>query len=123
MTTLMTNFGIIQKIKVNEKTTFVLPQNLTGTKLQNLKKKYKDFFEGFKIIPLSKKEKTSNFFKMSFMPLTGITSAISEQQILFFAAFIFGFIFASLVVALYVEYRKSENQKEKISFNDINSNF
>ena len=123
MTILKTSFGIIQKIKVDGNTTFVLPVNLTGTKLLNLKKKYKEFFADFKTIPLSKKEKAKNVFKVSYLPLTGITATIPQKEILFFAAVILSFIVWTVLMSYFKYKIDKNNEREPISFNDINQIF
>ncbi len=123
MNTINTPFGTIRKVVDNNKVTYILPQNLSGSKLLSLKKKFKDFFADFKTVPLTKSEKAKNFFKVSYLPLTGIVTTVPQKDILTFAAVIIAFVFWAVIMA-YFKYKSDlHNQREPISFNDINNSF
>ncbi len=125
MNILNTSFGIIRKLDTN---TFILPSNLTGRKLLTLQKKHKDFFASFVVIPLTEKEKTaklisekSRLFSSSFF-LT-ITNTVPEKTIFFMFGIILAFVFCSFLVVLIAEKRRKNKETQKVSFNNINSNF
>jgi hypothetical protein len=130
MTTLITSFGIIRKLDNN---TFILPANLTGKKLIALKKKNKNFFSDFQVITITKeqkerakrKSKKIDFFRplFSFVPLTGITSGISNENMLFLLGLLISFVAVSFCVSLFHYYHKRKNETTKVSFNSHLTNF